>query len=140
MPRDAAYPRDFFGNPLGLYEKYHVERVDGQSGPQGRHHKCSYFVLDLTHDPHAFSAIVGYVASCHVTHPELADDLRKWLAENAPQPNDAEQKATWVETLKNWAAKKVKVSPDCPECKSSDTVWIVENVHVCHQCSLTFRS
>ena len=84
MPRDASYPRDFFGNPLGRYEKYNVERIDGRSAPGEKHHECSYFILDLTHDPHAFKAIAGYVDSCKETHPELADDLRRWLRENDP--------------------------------------------------------
>jgi hypothetical protein len=87
MPRDASLPRDFFGNPRGLYEKFYIERVDGRSAPGEKHDGCSYFVLDLTHDPHAYKAIQGYVESLreappYLSYPELADDLQRWLDEN----------------------------------------------------------
>ncbi len=49
---------------LGLYDKYRVTRTDGADGPGGSHVGCDYFVLDLTHDPHAIPAILAYAESC----------------------------------------------------------------------------
>lgn len=60
---------------LGLYGKYQIERVDGTSAPGRKHHKCEYFVLDLTHDPHAIPAIKAYADSCRNCFPTLALDL-----------------------------------------------------------------
>jgi hypothetical protein len=63
----------------GLYDKFRVERVDGASSPGGKHHRCEYFVLDLTHDPFAVPAILAYVAACEQDYPWLADDLRRMV-------------------------------------------------------------
>lgn len=60
----------------GLYNKFEVRRVDGSSEPGGKHHGCDYFVLDLTHDPHAAAAIAAYADSCEAEYPLLAADLR----------------------------------------------------------------
>jgi len=59
----------------GLYEKYNVSRVDGSSDIGEKHADCEYFVLDLTHDPHARVAMKAYVESCADDYPALADDL-----------------------------------------------------------------
>lgn len=64
--------------PKGLYQKYRVERIDGNTE---KHPDCCYFVLDLTHDPHARPAIMAYAESCRVAKPALAADLRTWLCE-----------------------------------------------------------
>lgn len=64
----------------GLYQKYRVERTDGGSRPGGKHEGCAYFVLDLSHDPHAVAAARAYADSCEQQHPELARDLRTLLA------------------------------------------------------------
>lgn len=60
----------------GLYSKYAVKRTDGSSDPGGRHEGCEYFVLDLTHDPHARAALEAYADSCEGDYPLLARDLR----------------------------------------------------------------
>ncbi len=66
----------------GLYEKFRVWRVDGQSEQGEKHAMCDYFVLDLTHDPFAIPAIQAYVESCKDRFPNLAADLReKYLKE-----------------------------------------------------------
>lgn len=58
----------------GLYDKYIVRRsVD----PSGKHADCSYFVLDLTHDPHAWPALLAYARSCATEYPALSRDLRR---------------------------------------------------------------
>lgn len=65
----------------GLYGKYSVERTDGSSDPGGKHENCDYFVLDLTHDPHALPALRAYAESCEQDFPLLARDLRAKLSE-----------------------------------------------------------
>jgi hypothetical protein len=61
----------------GLYDKFLVERTDGSSAAGKKHDGCKYFVLDLTHDPHALAGLRGYTRSLSETgdHPLLEDDL-----------------------------------------------------------------
>ncbi len=63
----------------GLYGKFHIERTDGKSAPGEKHHGCDYFVLDLTHDPHAIPALRAYADACEADYPLLARDLRAKL-------------------------------------------------------------
>jgi len=69
--------RDTTQQTQGLYRKFLVERTDGRSSPGLKHHGCSYFVLDLDHDPHAWRALEGYVASLTAKgeYPVLAQEL-----------------------------------------------------------------
>lgn len=62
----------------GLYNKFsRIERADGSSSPGEKHADCEYFVLDLTHDPHAVPAIRAYADSAEKDgYRELANDLR----------------------------------------------------------------
>ncbi len=69
---------------VGLYAKFRVDRTDGQSEPGQKHHECEYFVLDLTHDPHAPAAIRAYAESCRADYPLLAADLDQKLALASP--------------------------------------------------------
>lgn len=64
----------------GLIEKFHVERTDGKSAPGQKHDGCEYFVLDITHDPHALPALAAYAASCRADYPLLASDLDAIIA------------------------------------------------------------
>lgn len=67
----------------GLYQKFIVTRTDGSSEEGGKHEGCKYFVLDLTHDPHAIPAIKAYAGSARKDGYEfLANDLD---ALNAPE-------------------------------------------------------
>ena len=59
----------------GVYGKFQVTRTDGQSEPGQKHENCEYFVLDLTHDPHALAAIQAYARSCEPHYPALSIDL-----------------------------------------------------------------
>lgn len=59
----------------GLYRKYDITRTDGSSGPGGKHHNCTYFVLDLTHDPYAIPALQAYAEACKESHPALSRQL-----------------------------------------------------------------
>jgi hypothetical protein len=59
----------------GLYNKFTVSRTDGTDLPGQKHAGCKYFVLDLTHDPHAIPAIRAYADSCRVNFPALAKDI-----------------------------------------------------------------
>lgn len=58
-----------------LLNKFKVTRRDGQHRKGKKHSQCQYFVLDLTHDPYAISALKEYIAHCAKTHPELARDI-----------------------------------------------------------------
>lgn len=59
----------------GIYGKYHVSRVDGSSEPGSKHEHCSYWVLDLTHDPHALPAYKAYAEACAEEYPVLAAEI-----------------------------------------------------------------
>lgn len=61
----------------GVYKKFEVRRIDGRSNLGEKHEKCEYFVLDLTHDPHAKPALMAYAESCRTQYPQLAEDLLK---------------------------------------------------------------
>lgn len=56
----------------GLYRKYDVSRIDD---PQKKHSNCSFFVLDLDHDPFAAIALRAYAVACRDEYPLLANDL-----------------------------------------------------------------
>jgi hypothetical protein len=64
---------------IGLYRKFDVRRTDGSSEPGGKHAGCNYFVLDVTHDPHAISALRAYAESCRSQFPLLAADLDRMV-------------------------------------------------------------
>ncbi|MHC4864610.1 MAG: hypothetical protein ACYTEX_11025 [Planctomycetota bacterium] len=77
----------------GLYQKYVVRRTDGRDAPGETHDGCEYFVLDLTHDPHALPALRAYADSCRGEYPKLCKDLmEKWaewgLAQKSEDVND----------------------------------------------------
>lgn len=60
----------------GLYGKYQIRRVDGSTDKGKKHEKCDYFVLDVTHDPHAAPALFSYAASAKADgYEQLAADL-----------------------------------------------------------------
>lgn len=66
----------------GLHEggKFHVKRIDGSDEPGGKHDGCWYFVLDVTHDPHAIPALREYAKRCESDgYGLLAADLRTKL-------------------------------------------------------------
>jgi len=59
----------------GLFAKFRVERLTPSS--RGIDHTgCRYFVLDITHDPHALPAALAYANSCESEYPFLAADIR----------------------------------------------------------------
>ncbi len=120
----------------GLYEKFTVTRNDGSSEPGGKHCGCEYFVLDLTHDPHAASALKAYADSCADDYPLLADDLRSKLPTNAAPcgPREADRLETveiveWEPTPElRWHSPDRRYVPERLErrffCKASDgTTW-----------------
>jgi len=64
------------GDPnVGLINKFKVERADGTSAPSQKHDGCDYFVLDLTHDEFALTALIAYKLACCKKYPKLAADL-----------------------------------------------------------------
>lgn len=70
----------------GLYRKFNVTRVDGRDKPGGDRSGASYFVLDLTHDPFARTALTAYADACESEYPALASDLRFLLAFPGERP------------------------------------------------------
>lgn len=68
----------------GLYEKYHVERLDGRDGMGQKHEFCQYFVLDLTHDPYAGHALKAYADAIRHDYPVLARELTEMLGKGGP--------------------------------------------------------
>jgi hypothetical protein len=64
----------------GLYDKFQVRRTDGSSEPGGKRHGSEYFVLDLTRDKFATSALLAYASACEAEYPLLAADLRAGIA------------------------------------------------------------
>jgi hypothetical protein len=61
----------------GLYDKYVVRRLDAD--PTGKHAECWYFVLDLEHDPYAYSALDMYASTCADKYPVLSYELKQRL-------------------------------------------------------------
>jgi len=77
----------------GLYKKFNVTRTDGESRPGGKHDGCSYFVLDLTHDPFARDAALQYCESAELSGWEkLAMELRDEVARQPLIVKSEEQK------------------------------------------------
>jgi hypothetical protein len=64
----------------GVFRKYIIQRTH----PSPKHEKCSYFVLDVKHDPFAIPALKAYAEACRTTHPLLADDLERALSSDDP--------------------------------------------------------
>lgn len=72
----------------GLYSegKFVVLRKDGTDHEGGKHDGCEYFVLDITHDPHAIPALRAYAASARKDGYELlANDLDRIAATPSPE-------------------------------------------------------
>lgn len=60
----------------GVFKKYSVVRLADRAG---KHVGCDFFVLDVTHDPHAVSALLAYAESVANDNPDLAKELRARL-------------------------------------------------------------
>ena len=73
----------------GLYNKFTVIRTDGHSAPGEKHESCTYFVLDLDHDPYAQEAALLYAVSITRENPTLSDDLINYVGQHElPKPDD----------------------------------------------------
>lgn len=105
----------------GLYPegKFIVRRRDGSDETGGKHDSCNYFVLDVTHDPHAIPALRSYAASARKEGYELlANDLEGIAATATTLPS---------ETAVGGEAK----TEICPICKNEvplDSMWSYNNV------------
>jgi hypothetical protein len=64
----------------GLYNKYMVQRVDGNDQPGCKHENCDYFVIDVVHDAYAKAALLAYADACEADYPHLANDIRARFA------------------------------------------------------------
>ena len=63
----------------GLYNKFKVERTDGQSAPGKKHARCRYFVIDVDHDQFSPVALQAYASACREQFPKLAADIDRLL-------------------------------------------------------------
>jgi len=63
----------------GIYDKFRVERTDGQSAPGEKHDGCRYFVLDVDHDIFAAAALDAYARACRREYPKLAHNILQML-------------------------------------------------------------
>jgi hypothetical protein len=107
--RDASVPAE----QQGLFRKFDVRRVDGSDKPGGKHHGCTYFVLDVDHDPCARPALAAYAAACEATHPALAADLlTKWGA--APTTQPAPQQDVLAAGGDSFLLLPTRPTPDAP--------------------------
>lgn len=70
---------------MGLYQKFIVKRSDGSHRKGGKHHDCTYFVLDLVHDEFAKEALLAYARACKKKFPMLCLDLHKVAEGRQPQ-------------------------------------------------------
>lgn len=68
----------------GLYAKFKVTRSDGSSRKGRRHEGCSYYVLDLDHDPYSIAALLTYSDACAETFPALSDDIKRKVEQITP--------------------------------------------------------
>lgn len=59
--------------------KFTVKRTNGSSEPGGKHEHCTFFVLDIQHDPFAEAALEAYAKACEAKYPHLARDIRDGL-------------------------------------------------------------
>ncbi len=81
---------------VGVYNKYDVRRTDGRCEPGEKHENCAYFVLDLTHDPHAVPALRAYAESCRRTHPQLAIDIWDTVGSDPEADQDGVDLSLWT--------------------------------------------
>lgn len=87
----------------GLYDKYSVTRTDGSDTAGGKHEDCCYFVLDLTHDPFAYAAVVTYARKCADKYPGLADDLLRLARGMIPMLVEKQMNEWTPEHREQWA-------------------------------------
>lgn len=87
----------------GLYEKFRVERTDGRSVEGEKHEDCCYFVLDLTHDPLAYPALITYARKCADKYPGLADDLLRLARGMIPMLVEKQMNEWTPEHREQWA-------------------------------------
>jgi hypothetical protein len=90
----------------GLIDRFTVARTDGKSAPGEKHDGCVYFVLDLSHDPHAKAAVAAYAESCEVDYPALSRDLHLAVAAmplpTRPSTQPSATPEALVQTLGRW--------------------------------------
>lgn len=59
----------------GWHNKFRVARIDGEHKAGKKHDGCEYFVLDLTHDPHAVATVMLYGQHVYFRRPGLYRDI-----------------------------------------------------------------
>jgi hypothetical protein len=61
----------------GYYDKYFVRK---KGDAQAVHLDCEFFVLDMTHDVYALTAVMYYRDAVREANPRLAEDLDERIA------------------------------------------------------------
>lgn len=76
----------------GLYRKYHVKKLNDR---EGKHNRCFFFVLDMTHDPFAIPAARAYADACREKYPLLARELESFNPSNAKEARYGRAQNDW---------------------------------------------
>lgn len=101
----------------GLYEKFYVKRADGRGAPGQKHNECEYFVLDLTHDPHALPAVRAYAVSCAEDYPTLALEVLQRALECARQRGETPEAEPLCKVCgQDWGAEEADQRCTYAEC------------------------
>lgn len=67
---------------IGSYDKFRVTRRDYRDLPNGDRANADYFVLDLTYDKFALTALQAYAVACREEYPLLSEDLFRKIREH----------------------------------------------------------
>jgi hypothetical protein len=120
--------RDF--TPYGLYGKYRIEKNDGTPTDPD----AAYFVLRIDTDPAAQAALITYAMRVEDSNPELASDLRHWLAQLGVKlpvryvQNRASQPQKRTPTLSTVQRRTLKAAHD-KWLKYPDSFWLPHELH-----------
>lgn len=97
----------------GLYNKFIVQRTDGEHESCRKHDGCEYFVLDLSCDRYARAAILAYARECKKDYPLLADDLFHKAHEIKQDDDDCQE--VQAEAM-GYTHGRSPCDDDCPVC------------------------
>lgn len=97
----------------GVYNKFQVERTDGQTKPGGKHEFCDHFVLDITCDPFARVALKSYATACAAEYPLLSADL--FLKLHEWQRDDDDRQEVEADAM-GYTHERQGCASDCPVC------------------------
>ena len=120
----------------GRYKKFDVRRTDGRDSHSDKHYGCDYFVLDLTHDPHALTALMVYAIVCREDRPRLSNDIcsKYFVAGKAvgdptekPEGEGSGSKEILV-SVDQWLTQNIANAAKTPSKSASLTVEALKNL------------